>query len=119
VRRRGAALRVGGLMERRERLSKQLLRVVSMLEIVHRLGNPDVKTVHRLLNASMTRKVCERTVWRDLNTLYTAGFLKRTDMQLKSGLNKQFFELQEPKKIIELCRKEKAVNLPEQQQERH
>lgn len=97
-------------LQRRERMSKQLLRVVTMLEIVHRLGRSDTGTINRILNDTTKHKVCMRTTYRDLNTMLEAGFLIKVTTKQRNGFPVQYFEMERPEKIIKLCDAEKVRN---------
>ena len=92
---------------RRERLSKQLLRVVSILEIVSRLENADIATITRILNQSSGFAVCSRTTSRDLFTLETAGFIRSCKKPLAAGGSRKSFQIESPERIARICQAEK------------
>jgi predicted transcriptional regulator len=92
---------------RRERLSKQLLRVVSILEIISRLENADISTITRILNQASGFSVCNRTTSRDLFTLETAGFISSRKIPLAAGGSRKSFQIESPERIAKICQAEK------------
>lgn len=59
------------------RISRQLCRAATILEVLHGLPGASTGEVHAIVSDVLPYEVCKRTVHRDLDALYEAGFVKR------------------------------------------
>jgi predicted transcriptional regulator len=78
------------------------------MEVLNRLEEPSTQVVFRIVNKALDKPVCERTIWRDLATLGSCGFVQSRRVSRDGGGQVMVHKLTTPKAIVEMCKKVNA-----------
>lgn len=78
----------------RERLSRQICRIVCIMQVLYRVSEATAFDIHALVNTVLPSPVCERTIRRDLHALAAVEFIESRKVKTRRRLANGFLAKQ-------------------------